>query len=500
VLGRLEMLVQRRAKSTARSEAEEAIPVLPDAEVALVQRRLRLLQALLASRTMLLRDDAEGMHQLVEEMAGFTEQEVVSWKIIGLLPTFWLTVKLQREGALLVEKLREVKREAREAGDHRVMMHVVAWLADAYLVAGRWHLVEQECLEGLALAERIGFHTALSGYLQGFLADAYYAWNRLEEAAACVQQMLSFGQTWQHATMLMEGHLALAQIELARGELEAANQALQQADALIQQERMVYVAFWLAALRVQYWLATGDLAQASTWAVHTEFHPQTWSPNQTRAILMQVRVHLAQQQYTQALEALERWSRYLDQPADGQTTSQFLALLVVTLYGGEQREQATRVAARLLALTAPGGNIRVYLDLGTPMKWVLKMLLEAPLGGDSSAEAVAISKPYVSRLLEAFEQEEQKGMRARETSPVPAHKALPHPAHTTMLPELIEPLSRQEHQVLRLLVAGKTYDEMAEALVVSPNTIKTQVSSIYRKLGVSRRAEAIALAQRLPLL
>jgi DNA-binding CsgD family transcriptional regulator len=63
-----------------------------------------------------------------------------------------------------------------------------------------------------------------------------------------------------------------------------------------------------------------------------------------------------------------------------------------------------------------------------------------------------------------------------------------------------EPLSRQELRVLRLLVSGQTYAEMAEALIVSPNTIKTQVSSIYRKLGVSRRAEAIAATQRLHLL
>jgi LuxR family maltose regulon positive regulatory protein len=61
-------------------------------------------------------------------------------------------------------------------------------------------------------------------------------------------------------------------------------------------------------------------------------------------------------------------------------------------------------------------------------------------------------------------------------------------------------LSRQEMRVLRLLVAGHTYVEMAEILTVSPNTVKTQVSSIYRKLGVSRRAEAIAQAGRLTLL
>lgn len=63
-----------------------------------------------------------------------------------------------------------------------------------------------------------------------------------------------------------------------------------------------------------------------------------------------------------------------------------------------------------------------------------------------------------------------------------------------------EPLSSQEQRVLLLLVAGRTYAEMAEALIVSLNTIKTQVQSIYRKLDVSRHAEASAVAQRLHLL
>ncbi|QBD75748.1 LuxR family transcriptional regulator [Ktedonosporobacter rubrisoli] len=65
---------------------------------------------------------------------------------------------------------------------------------------------------------------------------------------------------------------------------------------------------------------------------------------------------------------------------------------------------------------------------------------------------------------------------------------------------LLEPLTTREQRVLRLLVAGQTYAEIAKTLIVSPNTIKTQVSSIYRKLNVGRRAEAIARAEQLHLL
>jgi LuxR family maltose regulon positive regulatory protein len=61
----------------------------------------------------------------------------------------------------------------------------------------------------------------------------------------------------------------------------------------------------------------------------------------------------------------------------------------------------------------------------------------------------------------------------------------------------LEPLSRQEQRVLRLLVAELSYPEIARELVVSVNTVKTQVSSIYRKLNVHSRREARAMVQNL---
>jgi DNA-binding CsgD family transcriptional regulator len=63
----------------------------------------------------------------------------------------------------------------------------------------------------------------------------------------------------------------------------------------------------------------------------------------------------------------------------------------------------------------------------------------------------------------------------------------------------LEPLSRQEQRVLHLLVAELSYPEIARELVVSINTVKTQVNSIYRKLNVHSRREARAVVQNLHL-
>jgi two-component system, NarL family, response regulator LiaR len=57
-------------------------------------------------------------------------------------------------------------------------------------------------------------------------------------------------------------------------------------------------------------------------------------------------------------------------------------------------------------------------------------------------------------------------------------------------------LTERECAVLALMVEGLSNTQIAARLVVSPSTIKTHVSNILSKLGVARRAEAVALAVR----
>ena len=63
-----------------------------------------------------------------------------------------------------------------------------------------------------------------------------------------------------------------------------------------------------------------------------------------------------------------------------------------------------------------------------------------------------------------------------------------------------EDLSERELAVLRLLATDLTQREIGAALYVSFNTIKTHVKSIFRKLGVSARPNAVARARELRLL
>jgi DNA-binding CsgD family transcriptional regulator len=58
-----------------------------------------------------------------------------------------------------------------------------------------------------------------------------------------------------------------------------------------------------------------------------------------------------------------------------------------------------------------------------------------------------------------------------------------------------EPLTVRERVVLAELGDDVTLEQVARRLYVSRNTVKSQVRSIYRKIGVSTRAEAVTWAR-----
>lgn len=68
------------------------------------------------------------------------------------------------------------------------------------------------------------------------------------------------------------------------------------------------------------------------------------------------------------------------------------------------------------------------------------------------------------------------------------------PAHRSA-----EPLTRRERVILSELDEETTLEEIATRLFVTRNTVKSQVRSVYKKLGVSNRAEAVACARQFGL-
>ena len=122
--------------------------------------------------------------------------------------------------------------------------------------------------------------------------------------------------------------------------------------------------------------------------------------------------------------------------------------------------------------------MRVFVDEGAPMARLLGRLAAAqphwpPRPGPRPPD-------YLDRLAQAFQRGAPRAASDRE--------------RVASGEGLVEPLSDRELQVLRLLAAGKSNQQIAEELVVVLDTVKKHVGHILDKLGAANRTQAVARA------
>lgn len=160
-----------------------------------------------------------------------------------------------------------------------------------------------------------------------------------------------------------------------------------------------------------------------------------------------------------------------------------LLLLKALLYrrmGDSTQAQASLEEAFRLAI--PQGYRRAFIDEGKPLQLLLldyQSIVQQGLGALEQDEKIQ-TLAYLDRLLSAF-------------PPLTS----PHPFRDGTFPE---PLSERELEILRLIAAGRSNQEIAETLVIAISTVKSHINNLYGKLGTSRRTEAIAIARQRGLL
>jgi LuxR family maltose regulon positive regulatory protein len=254
----------------------------------------------------------------------------------------------------------------------------------------------------------------------------------------------------------------------------------------------------IPAMRARVWIRQGNLSEAAEWA-RAAGAAVTDEPSymQEYSHLTLVRLLIAQQLTQQDTGTVDGAMDLLDRllaPAEdsGRAGSVVEIRLLQALAHhvlGRRREALEALGAAFAGSPEPDEYVRLFLDEGVAMVELLReAAVSATSGGMHDSDAAAAVRDRVRRLL---------GL-AGTAQPAPAHRGERPPSDVNALD--LSPLSERELQVLRLLGSELSGPEMARALFISQNTLRSHTKHIFTKLGVTSRRSAVRRAHELGLM
>lgn len=368
---------------------------------------------------------------------------------------------------------------AKNINNLMLTVEALHYLAEVHIVKGQLREAEKLFNQGLDLSvDRRGHLLPLAGMVLSGLGHIKREQNDFEAAIPLLEEGIKLSHQWG------EIHATFSYINLAR--IRQAEENWESAGKLIEKAREIAVFFdatelddfMVESFQTRLWLAQGKVEEAWQWVKDRKLDrdfpdavEKLAKSNYLKVLeyITLVRVLLAQNRDNEALEVIEPLLHGAE--VQQRIGDQIELLVLRVLAYNKNLEKALGSLEKALSLAQPGGYIRVFVDEGPVMA---NLLYEASSRG--------IMPKYTGRLLAAFPIVQQKKTFENASS------------------KLVEPLSKRELEVLRLLAQGLPNKEVAAQLFISLSTVKWHTSNLYTKLTVSNRTQAIARGRTLGLL
>jgi LuxR family maltose regulon positive regulatory protein len=352
-------------------------------------------------------------------------------------------------------------------------------IGQAYLQirAGNLHQAAQVLhrLQLVADKARLTISVVIANWLLGRIS---YEWNHLGTASQYLATVfeLRYGG---HYGMVYDSMVSLALTYQVQGKPDRADETLVAMRNFTLDIGLVERLYEFDAFKALLDIFQGQLQPAIRWAEATPLDmPSAYTfvwvelPITTKA-----RVLIAQGTEASLREAVRLLQGLLTFAGSLHNTYRqikFLALLALAYQAQGQADDALQALERSVKLAQPGGIVRTFVDLGPGMARLLYQMVER-----------GVEPEYVGQVLAAFDEQtidDTDSSFAVRPSPI------------------VEPPTRRELEVLKLLSQDLSNKEIAKTLVISPLTVKVHASNIYAKLGVSGRVKAVAQAKALGIL
>jgi len=360
--------------------------------------------------------------------------------------------------------------------------------------------VYRHCLNGLAEERQIRLAAADKHYREGFriaeqdvgpnsvaaalpaslIARIKYEQGLFDEAEAWVIDRIPLINSGTMLDCVWSTYFVTSRVAAARMNFERARTLLERAENLGVARDWGRLSAGVIAEQARLYLNDGRLDEAAACVDRLERlarkypapRPSAWSEIGWYHRL--TRAHLLGQQARpdEANSILQQ----LQHEAEAMEHRQFLISIAirqsaVQLCAGKAAEAVSRFR-RVLAACSAAGLYQTLLDEGPVVSELLRATRE---GGHVKTDLV----PYVDRLSAGLQ-------RARQDRSAPSSSA-----------RILSALSRRETDILTLIADGLSNKEIARSLDIGPETVKSHLKSVFTKLGVEKRAQAVSRAQTL---
>lgn len=351
------------------------------------------------------------------------------------------------------------------------VLAAVQFLAEIFYWQGELDQAEQ--LNRQIQTEAVGEESMLDdqGIASLSLAHIAYERNQLDQAEQLATQALDLAQQRANEILEVQTTIRLAHIFSAKGDSARAHELLKSLEAKIQNAALLREIQSAQAL-LSIW--TNDTSSLEWWVkIVSDMNQDALPLQKEREAFTLARLRITEGKVSEALNLLKEWQQDAAQNGRIRSLVEAFCLEALAHHADANLSGAAQPLNHALDLGHAKGFRRLFIDEGTRMVALLQAIL--PTLQNRGPRLLATT------LLQSFP--------ATMTS---------HSTGTSSTVQM-EPLSQQELRVLRLLVAGLSNADIARELVVSTNTVKTHVKSIYRKLTVNSREEAREVARELKL-
>jgi LuxR family maltose regulon positive regulatory protein len=274
------------------------------------------------------------------------------------------------------ETLSKAVDYSRASGNTYMILSSSLHLATLLLRRGQLHRVYDLCHELMLLAEERGvLQSEMAGCMYDELGLVLCEWNRLEESIEHLRRGAALSQQGFDTGVLGWSYLSMIRAQFAQGELDGAQELIRKMDRL---ELESDVPLWFSspkeAWKARVLLARGELRAAARWAVDQGLKTDgevTYAREEEHIAF--ARILFSTGRLEEAQDLLGRLINLAEQ--GGRIDSLAQCKLVLAMIHQRKGDVAAALAtvSQAIALTEPGGFIRLYLDEGEGMAKLLRM-------------------------------------------------------------------------------------------------------------------------------